>query len=317
MDDVFDALALAARALRGVKEQPLYDANFDGTECKTIAEFAATNRCSELKAAVYAWEHKDGELYNDACRFIKRFRPSESHSHDTTTSVMLTFARASALQLAMVGGDEPDTLHITLGFFGAVSPEDRAKILKAVQFTASEWSSFTAMANGITRFSSDSETGRDAVVLNMDSMSINRLRQTFIEGLVRFGAPRPIEDHGFMPHTTIGWIDQDDDMPISRWSPVRVRISDIAMWMGEEHFTTPLGTPYVPIEEDEEDAIIPAAEVPYGEAFADTVIDTYNKLNAKDVSSASPGIPRKVDRRKKIIERCRGMVSNPITEEKQ
>ena len=54
---------------KGARRRPLSTVNWDGSECKSVAELSAANRASELVAAAYAIEHPDEvmpELLADA-----------------------------------------------------------------------------------------------------------------------------------------------------------------------------------------------------------------------------------------------------------
>lgn len=335
MTDLFDALDLAARALRGVKERPLYDANFDGTECKTVAEFAATNRCSELKAALYAWEHKDGALYDSACEYIKALKPGRPPEGGYGYCVVLVPERVGALQVAIQDGEPADNLHITLLYIAKSSgvpaentvPGDQIAKLKEICHTiAADHGPFTASMNGITRFSGNDTDGLDPIVVNADSPQLPLIHADLVKRIEQEELPFQ-SSHGFTPHMTIGYVGVHEDIPIQRWAPIDIRIDRIELWKNGVVESWKLAEVYhprpgqydepegEPEPDTEEEPAIPVTDI--GRDFANIVIDTYDTLRAqepKDISNVDLG--PKVERRKKIIERAKRFGSDPRTEAK-
>lgn len=318
--DMADAVSDAIRArVRNMTQE-----NFDGSACKSIPELAAANRCSELKAAVYATQELDGDLYKAGCQFMKEFSPDKPFTETESATIMLTFDKPTAMQLAIERGNLWDSMHVTLAYFPSVSEDDVDDIVKACMKTASEFQPFVARANGLTRFSTeaeDPEDAMDAVVVNIDSWNLNRIRTDVLAHLKEYGIQESLA-HGFTPHCTLGWIKPDEDMPIGRWSPMDARIVNIEVWRGNKHTALKLGTPYQ-VEEDNPDpdttVLAPRApENDYDDHVAAIVAPTDVPLR-KDVYRGPGSVPnrgRAVKRRRRIIQRARVMIVNPATERK-
>ena len=312
-DALFGALAAVQTAFHP-RRTVLTEDNYDGTACKSVAELASANQCTELKAAVYAVQNLEGAVYQDACQFMKAFSASDT-SGWTSTCVMLTFDRPTALQLSIDGGDPWDQMHVTLAFFGEadqLDDEDKAAIRDACALVAAEYKPFVAKANGITRFSSgeeDSEDAKDAIVVNIDSYQVTRIRETLMTRLATVMLT-PSLAHGFTPHCTLGWIDADVPMPVDRWAPMDARIVSIEVWEGSKRDAIPLGTPYIPAEDPPNDerevAITPAPVVPPAPE------------DGKDVYRGAGSVPNRgtSKRRKEIIRRARGLLADPTEERK-
>ena len=312
-DEVMEIMNIMEALVNATRDRVtrMNDTNFDGSEAKTVAELAAANRCTELKAAAYASNNLDGAVRRDACRFLKEFSPSPTFTETESATIMLTFDRSTAMQMALEGGDKWSDLHITLAYFPSVDDDDVEAIQDAVAQTASEFRPFVAKANGITRFSTDSdspEDAKDAVVVNIDSWQINKIREDVLLHLKN--GPAGLSEslaHGFTPHCTLGWIEPDEGMPLDRWQPLDARIVFIEVWRGDMHVPFKLGHPAPKTVEDgtdhpsdsTEDAIPQQGAVPM----------------AKDVWTGSTG-RRKVDRRKRIIQRAKRLGFTPAEERK-
>lgn len=320
-----DTLLDAVDSFKGIataRVRRMTQENFDGSECKSIPELAAANRCSELKAAVYAVQQLNGDLYQDGCRFMKEFTPDRPFGETESATIMLTFDRPTAMQLSLERGNSWDSMHVTLAYFPSVDDDDVADIVKACMKSVSEYRPFTARANGITRFStesSDSVDAKDAVVVNIDSYQINKLRDTVLSYLREYGIAESLA-HGFTPHCTLGWIDPDEDMPVGRWSPMDARIVNLEVWRGNQRTPLRLGTPYA-VEEDNAD---PDSTVMDGDKLppetAEEAITSDGPIPlAKDVFRGPGSVPNRgsaVRRRRRIVQRARVMIVNPATEKK-
>lgn len=241
------------------KSRPLTTVNFDGSDCATVEELAAANQKSELVAAAWVMEHKAlvaPVLHDNACNFFKALNAGGDFSD--SACVVLTFSENAKQQLAIRGGLPPSELHITLGYFGKTSDlgeRARAELRIMCKRIASGVGPIKVNLNGITRFSGQ----EDALVVNADSPTIGHLHTSLMDG----ARARDIgngSEHGFTPHMTLGYLNHDDPMPITRWAPVEIVVNGIELWWGESREWFELGvTKYLDpeLDDDTEIAIFP------------------------------------------------------------
>lgn len=313
VDEIVGALdELLTGILKPRKAKALYTDNLLGEPCASVGELASVNRCTELKAATWAMSHADGPLYDDAVRYIKSLHPSP-HSSGDGVMVCLVPDWNTRKQLAIEDGDDPGQLHCTLYYAGKTSGETQVSAsqisrLKEAAHEIARWAGgpITAQANGITRFSSSGDED-DPIVVSIDSPKLPRLYHALMQQLFRNGDHNFREpDHGFTPHITLGYIDQEEPMPIDRWIPREVKFRDIEVWVAGQIFSWCLGAvtdPFEPGMYDEPSDTEPQ-EVPRDEEGA----IPEQQISFKDVTTGGSGLPHNLGKRKRthrpeLIER--------------
>lgn len=204
--------------------------NFMGTECKTIAEVASTNRITDRAAAV-------GVLQSPEASYDLRYlawKSLHASNDDHSTDVMIAFQIMDdqRIQLAMPDGEPWQELHITLGYFGEPTENNtREKLVELTKSLADSFMPFAAKASGLGRFSSDD--GDDACVVLMDDVMfplIYERMQELCRGLEIDYSPT----HGYTPHMTLGYLNKESKMPLQRWSIMSLPIQSLALHWGTE-----------------------------------------------------------------------------------
>ena len=289
-----------------MKQKSLSSEGLFGT-CESVAELAAVNRCSELKAATYAIQNFDGALYDDAVQYIKALQPSPETNH---TGVMLCLSPDwnTRQQLAMFDGDDPGQLHLTIYYAGNTDGDDQvseAQITKLkeighqVAFNAD--GPIRAQANGLTRFTGEDT---DPCVINVDSPEISLLHRE-VSGQIMVAQDQGMNfrknNHGFTPHITLGYLDPESPMPLDRWAAHEVVFPNLELWVGGEITSWRLGA----TEEYEDGMYEPQSGEKRADADDEPAI-TVNMHDFKDVfgGDGPGGMPhRRGVRRKKRIYR--------------
>lgn len=324
LDELIEALGVVADGAAR-KSHPLVTVNFDGSDCRSLAELAATNRCSYVKAAAWAALNSDGYLRHAGIQYLKALHPAP-HSNGTGVMLCVTPDWNSRQQMAMQGGDDPGQLHCTLYYAGNTDGDDQvsgAKLTRLKEIghqVAHEWEHgiITAQANGITRFSGEDE---DACVVNIDSPLLPILYTRLVErGIMNDNMDFREPNHGFSPHVTLGYLDHDSPMPIDRYAAHSVKFRNLEMWVGGKITSWPLGAtpPLVDGEYDEPEGKPQGPDdedaIPYSrEDFLETVQANFGK----DVFGGGDSFPRR--RRHTtaaIVRRARGLLTPPAEEKR-
>lgn len=214
----------------GKKEFPLW--LHDGSDVTSLGQVAAMLCAPKHIAARYVLEEKGlpAVLYTEA----KAYLTPTPHSDRMGIAIMLKPRAQDAQQLALdsMGGDEWQQLHITLAYYGKVGQTgaSRDDYIALTRKLASEFGPFMVDLNGLTRFSVDlgNESG-DPLVVNADAPQIELMRRRLLELSGQAGM-KPVLNHGFSPHMTLGYMKPEDEMPLDRWVPRKVRIE--AVWLG-------------------------------------------------------------------------------------
>lgn len=225
----------------GKKSFPLYLP--DGRDIETVAQVAAMLGTSEKVAARYVLEQKGlpEAMYEEATRLLPP--PADDRNGiaimlqaDEETNIWLT----GAADMALLDND-PESLHITLGYFGEIS-KDSPTLLELSELCrkiASNFDPFEVRLNGLTRFMSGGD--RDPVVVNADSPVLEDMRQ-----FVRHH-PALNRDHGYTPHMTLGYLPADAEMPFTKFPShdsgeemPPITITRILLGYGDTYVTIPL-----------------------------------------------------------------------------
>lgn len=161
-------------------------------------------------------------------------------SNEGGVAVVLTFPMEWNEHLAAPDGTPADQLHVTLGYFGGLEDMDdeSEEDLRAVcAVVAAMNPAFVATLGGLIRFSGEEQ---DAFVLSVDATEVEQVRQDFLKELSWVDLD-PDRSHGFTPHCTLGYLDQDEPLPFDRWVPIDVPVVNLELWYGGQRHVYPLG----------------------------------------------------------------------------
>lgn len=148
--------------------------------------------------------------------------------------ICVPVARKTAEQLAVIGGEPPERMHLTLAYLGTaemlpVDSED--KILELVAKVADRHPKLKAQFSGIGRFE-NTQNYEDAVVALVDAPGLEDLRVDLVKELEKAGFPVS-RTHGFTPHVTIAYIGFHEQLPVDRIGGLDMRIGSIEYVQGD------------------------------------------------------------------------------------
>lgn len=243
--NVLDIIAETIGALGGQHTKgravPRYLPN--GAEVKTVAQLAALMGVDEKVAAAYAIEQSwaDEALLAEA----KGFYPQADDEYGGI-AIMFYPDPSDAKQLSLTEGTSAPDLHITLGYFGKTEAgggtvddaEFREDLLYVTREVAARLKPFEVNINGIARFSADDN---DPVVALADSPVLEDARRMLVE-VCESENIKLVRNHGYTPHMTLGFADHDTDIPLRRWIPRKIRITNIVLGYGRDYTYIDLGT---------------------------------------------------------------------------
>jgi 2'-5' RNA ligase len=137
-----------------------------------------------------------------------------------------------ANQLAVVGGEAPERMHITLAYLGdsvdLMAPDET--VLEVMTEVSEAHPKIKASLSGIGRFE-NADTGEDAVVALVDAPGLETLREHLVHELEEAGV-EVRKDHGFTPHITIAYVGFHEQLPVSRIGGLDLRINAIEYVQG-------------------------------------------------------------------------------------
>jgi 2'-5' RNA ligase len=138
-----------------------------------------------------------------------------------------------AEQLAVIGGEAPERMHITLAYFGdSVDLIDVDEtVLEVMTKVAENHPKIKAELSGIGRFE-NAETGEDAVVALVDAPGLETLREHLVHELEEAGIP-VAKNHGFTPHITIAYIGFHEQLPVNRIGGLDLKIGALEYVQGD------------------------------------------------------------------------------------
>jgi 2'-5' RNA ligase len=138
------------------------------------------------------------------------------------------------------GGEDPEDLHMTLVFLGTTEEHDEESLARAratVRAWARATSPMAATIQGPGRFTTPSGQ-KDVVYANVDAPSLPDARADLVRRL-RSARVSFKENHGFTPHITLAYIEQNQPTRPLRIAPVQSMFSKVVLAVGgkQEHFT--------------------------------------------------------------------------------
>jgi 2'-5' RNA ligase len=164
----------------------------------------------------------------------------------TGTMVALHLPRAVAEQVAIPGGESPESMHITVVYLGKdLTEEQKSGALAAVRRISQKSGPIKAMLGGVGRFSaSHTSEGKDVIYLSVDSPDLTRIRPQLLEELAAEGIV-PSNAHGYVPHITLAYVATTARTPIKRFPPVAVEFPCLSLTVADEKMLLPFTTPLV------------------------------------------------------------------------
>ena len=155
---------------------------------------------------------------------------------DHSDGAMVAFypSLSEAQKFALDGGQEPESLHITLAYLGKASDLDAdviTKIRDVVRHVASDSSSVSGQISGVGRFSIPD--GEDAVYASYDSVEIATFRERLVKALEEVGVP-VARNHGFTPHMTLAYVADGEKLPVDRVQAAPLSFSKVSLVIGGE-----------------------------------------------------------------------------------
>lgn len=159
-------------------------------------------------------------------------------------AVVLPLPAAVAVEMAALGGERPEDLHLTLAYFGdaeGVSPERLAAIRTVVAAWAARAAPLPATLGGIGRFFA-SEGELDPVYLSVDAPGLISAREALVRALAEAGVAVS-HVHGFVPHVTLVYVPQTTGVTLSN-NPgqpnAKLTFAEVAVWSGDTREAFPL-----------------------------------------------------------------------------
>jgi 2'-5' RNA ligase len=143
-----------------------------------------------------------------------------------------------AQRYAITGGLEPEKMHVTMAYLGLADDVDKAAVQRALASLPVR-EPFTAQISGHARFTGGEE---DVLVALVDSPHIEQLRADLIQALEKQGVSIP-RDHGFTPHMTITYMDEQALTPVVRLEPADARFGSVWLKHGKTKTEYPFGDP--------------------------------------------------------------------------
>lgn len=163
---------------------------------------------------------------------------SDGHSG---TMIALYLPTAIAKKVALPGGEPASSMHITLAYLGkGLSDLEKRRVAAVTQQLAESCATIKARLGGVGRFSaSETSEGRDVVYISVDSPDITDLRPHLVKMLSAVDI-KPNQEHGFVPHVTLMYIDQAKRTPIERFEPIDVTFTELSLSIADKTTAVPL-----------------------------------------------------------------------------
>lgn len=164
----------------------------------------------------------------------------------TGTMVALHIPYDVAKEIAIPGGESPESMHITVAYLGKdLTDEQKSGALVACRRIAQKCGPIKALLGGVGRFSaSHTSEGKDVVYLSVDSPDLTRMRPMLLDELAIEGVA-PNNTHGYVPHVTLAYVDTTASTPLKRFPPMPVEFSCLSLTVAEDNMTLPFTTPLV------------------------------------------------------------------------
>lgn len=152
----------------------------------------------------------------------------------------------AAGKLAVEGGEEASSLHITLAYVQNADEIDeltQARVISAVYDEVKYSDAPSGTIAGYGRFhASDSSDGQDVFYLTPDIPRLFDLRQRIVNCLSCNGLSVS-EQHGYTPHITLSYLDPESDNPQYEVPELELKFSAVTVMSGSRRTDIPFWTP--------------------------------------------------------------------------
>lgn len=138
--------------------------------------------------------------------------------------------------LAIPGGLDPDSLHVTIAYTGDAAAVDIRALTAAAIDAAQAVGPFTAQVSGSGRFTGGEQ---DVAVALIDAPELEELRTAVLTALEVHGIELP-GGHGYTAHATIGYLAATDPDPVGRLAPLDFLVSALSVAHGTTRIDIPL-----------------------------------------------------------------------------
>lgn len=171
--------------------------------------------------------------------------------NENENSVMVAFRIPDNLreelqaQYPFMDDETRDNLHITLCYLGDNRTLDVIKIGDAVQSWARASTPIKVQLQGLARFVSEGD--KDPVVMTVDSPELPEFRMN-LTTMFDVRGIRYHEEHGFIPHMTLAYIDKDANLPIETIEPLELNFDTVYFVNGEAWTEFRLGEDVVQVQ---------------------------------------------------------------------
>lgn len=154
--------------------------------------------------------------------------------------IALYVPRAFAEQLAIEGGEAVGDLHVTLAYLGSDLADVAVQRAAGVAYDAAmRRPPPRGTIAGLGRFmATRASDGKDPVYASVDSSDICELRHSICCHLECLSVPVSNE-HGFIPHITLAYVDPDAPTPAKNLPPYEIEFPSIVLAAGNERVIYP------------------------------------------------------------------------------
>jgi uracil-DNA glycosylase family 4 len=167
-------------------------------------------------------------------------------SGDPGVMVALRLPKATALQVAVSGGEPAESLHVTLAYLGRMSKVGPAGLLAAAEAINSVTSApiLRGQLSGVGRFAAtESSGGKDVLVRLVDVPGLTDIRARLVHALDDRGL-EVSRTHDFTPHLTLAYVEpKEASSALKRAELQDVYFDAIVLSVNDADTTFPLGQP--------------------------------------------------------------------------
>lgn len=168
---------------------------------------------------------------------------------------------AQAEQLALPGGEPPESLHVTLAYIpGDWSDADWGRMVGIAAQIAARFPPLQGCVPGLGVWSGDPATG-DPLYASVDIPALPWLRMQVVEQLQDAGYPVSML-HGFSPHVTLAYLAPGSRGDVGGFTPVPLILDSISVVSPD--MTDPLRIPFQGLAKEEPTGSESHIDVPLG-----------------------------------------------------